>query len=142
MTYRVEFADEAAARDDLKRVPAFSRRAIEDELARLEAEGPCIGLRLRGSGLDGFCRVAVNTPGNDAWRIVYRWPPDDAGDRDLIEVYFIGKHSKRSGDIYGRLERYLEKQHASVGEWSAAEQRLGCCDDIATVTTARESSTA
>lgn len=138
MSYRVEFADQTDARDDLRRVPKHYQGPVRDELARLETEGPCIGLRLRGSGLDGFCRVAVNTRGSDAWRIVYRWPPDDARDRDLIEVYFIGTHSKRSG-VYERLERYLDEQHVPVGEWSAVEQRLGCCDENGTMVELQES---
>ena len=97
-TWVVDFADRDEARRDVAAVLTYQRRAVEAGLQRLEDEGPCIGLRLRGSGFDRFCRYAVPTV-KGQWRIIYEWPADDPAD-NLILVYAIGAHTRKSGDVY------------------------------------------
>lgn len=126
----VYFADGTTARADLKAVPPVHRRAIRDGINRLETDGPCIGKRLRGAGLDRFCRYAVPSERGD-WRVIYEWPADDPADNEIL-IYAVGQHSENDNDVYHRLERYLASRHIHVGEWSATEQRLGCCEPPAT----------
>lgn len=56
--------------EELKRLDTCYLRAIEAALEELEKRGPCIGDRLRGSGLDRFCRTPVRTTARQPWRIV------------------------------------------------------------------------
>lgn len=128
MTYRITFADTVDAERDLARVPTFYRRAIESAIADLEQRGPCIGLRLRGHGLDRFCRTPVKVTGRHPWRIIYRWPPDDPGEHHVVEIYLIGQEQVGPDDIYLRLERFLRERHVDVGDWDAATPRQGCCE--------------
>ncbi len=129
MTYHVDFSDATDAAADLGRVDVYHRRAIEDALADLEERGPCIGERLRGSGLDQFCRTPVRIVARHPWRIVYRWPSADPDDPDLIEVFLIGQEGIGRDDVYLRLEEILRSQQVDVGGWDASIPKRRCCDE-------------
>jgi mRNA-degrading endonuclease RelE of RelBE toxin-antitoxin system len=127
MAYRVEFTSDAKA--DLRRVESSRARAlIRRALERLEREGPCIGVRLRGTGRQHFCRLGVPEHAKNTWRIVYQWPPPSGEPSDLIWVWVVREHTAQpEADVYLWLDILVQRRGAAIEPWSAGEPRRRCC---------------
>jgi len=128
VAYRLEFTDDA--KGDLRSVKSPRARAlIRRGLGRLEREGPCIGLRLRGDGPARFCRVGVPEHATNTWRIVYQWPPAPGDPEDVIWVWVVREHTDEpETDVYLWLDIVLRRKGLAVEPWSASEPRRPCCD--------------
>jgi hypothetical protein len=128
MAYRVEFTSDA--KEDLRSVKSDRARAlIRRALGRLEREGPCIGVRLRGAGRRRFCRISVPEHAKNTWRIVYQWPPPEGDADDLIWVWVVREHAEQpEEDVYLWLDVLLQRG-GTVEPWSATEPRRRCCDE-------------
>lgn len=129
MAYRVEFTTDAKA--DLRGVEsARAHNLIRRALGRLELEGPCIGVRLRGVGRDRFCRFSVPEHAKNTWRIVYQWPPPSGEPDDLIWVWVVREHTEEpETDVYLWLDVLVQRRGVGVQPWRANEPRRRCCDE-------------
>lgn len=129
MAYRLEFTSEAIA--DLRSVQSTRARAlIRRALGRLGREGPCIGLRLRGTGRERFCRLGVPEHAKNTWRIVYQWPPPSGEADDLVWIWVVREHIEQPEvDVYRWLDVLIEHEGLSVEPWSSSEARRRCCKD-------------
>jgi len=129
VAYRVEFTTDA--KEDLRGVESTRARAlIRTALERLEREGPCIGLRLRGAGRERFCRLSVPEHAKNTWRIVYQWPPSAGEPDDLVWVWVVRQHTEQpEADVYRWLDALIEHEGLGVKPWSASEPRRRCCED-------------
>lgn len=127
MAYRVDFTDDAKV--DLRGVrSARAKRQITEALERLEREGPCIGVRLRGLGRTHFCRLAVPEHAKNKWRIVYEWPPPSDQPDDLIWIWVVREHTEQpETDVYLWLDVLIQRKGSVVEPWSAGEPRRRCC---------------
>ena len=129
MAYRLRFHD--AALDDLQNVPAGRARSLlRAALERLEREGPCIGVRLRGDGRRRFCRISVPEHARNTWRVIYQWPPEPGDPADVIAVWVVREEADDTEtNVYHQLDVLLEREGVEVGPWSAGDRRLRCCED-------------
>lgn len=125
MPYITELSAEAER--DFITAPRLIQPALRRTLKRLEAEGPCLGTRLRGSGSVVCCRLEVRATRDPRWRIVYQWPPADRVAADEIHVLVIGTHSEDKNDVYRALTALLGKRGTEVGTWDAGEGPEPCC---------------
>ncbi len=128
--FKIKFTTEA--HDDLYSIRrnARARGLIESALARLESEGPCIGVRLRGVGRNRFCRLAVPEHAKNTWRVIYQWPPGNRDPDDVIWVWLIKEETPGNPDtdVYAWFDQLLDKHDIRVGPWSGEERRRKCCD--------------
>jgi hypothetical protein len=129
VAYRVEFTTDAE--EDLRGVESTRARAlIRRAIARLEREGPCIGLRLRGAARGRFCRLSVPEHAQNTWRIVYEWPPTADEPNDLIWIWVVREHTEQpETDVYRWLDVLVARRGVALEPWSATEPRRRCCED-------------
>jgi hypothetical protein len=129
VAYRVEFTSDAKA--DLRGVEsARARTLIRRAVERLERDGPCIGVRLRGAGRKRFCRLALPEHAKDTWRIVYQWPPRAGEPEDLIWVWVVREHTEQpETDVYRWLDLVVRRKGLQVEPWNSREPRRRCCEE-------------
>lgn len=125
MLYTIDLSRDAER--DFLAAPRLIQRAIRLTLIRLQAEGPCLGTRLRSAGFDRFCRIEVRGSRDPRWRVVYQWPPVADAATDEIRVWAVGTHSEDEDDVYRALAAVLGANGITVGSWDATELPEPCC---------------
>lgn len=125
MPYTLDLSRDAE--DDIVAAPRLIQPALRRTLNRLQAEGPCLGTRLRGAGFDRFCRIEVRGSRDPRWRVVYQWPPVADAATDEIRVWAVGTHSEEADDVYRALAAVLGVKGITVGSWDATELPEQCC---------------
>lgn len=109
---------------------ARARRLIEAALARLSSEGPCIGMRLRGVGRNGFCRLDAPEHATNTWRVIYQWPPAEGEPQDVIWVWMVKEETPTDPetDVYLLFDGLLGRRAIRVGPYRGDEPRRKCCE--------------